>query len=179
MYELQPRRPSEIHPGEHQQEWPQQVQYEKAQTHTTAAWNDSTVNYHHQATRNKWSFGFWDCCSPCGTACLSCWCPCILFGKTYRRTHHNERSPDCCNLMCCAYCSLLPCGGASIMACFTRKATREQFGIDGDGCTDCLAACCCPCCALLQEGKEAIARVEGYDPVTTMGYQTPRKMSYT
>jgi hypothetical protein len=42
---------------------------------------------------SKFQFGLFDCFSPFSTCCLSCWCPCILFQKTYAR-ERGETDPS-------------------------------------------------------------------------------------
>lgn len=37
-------------------------------------------------TSQKWENGFWKC-TPCGSCCLGCWCPCI---RTYRLNRTTE-----------------------------------------------------------------------------------------
>jgi hypothetical protein len=53
---------------------------------------------------------------------------------------------------------------------------RDEFGIKGNGCTDCLGAWCCPCCGLMQEEKEAKVRSEGGTVV--QGYRQNPRLSY-
>lgn len=60
-----------------------------------------------------WTFGLFDCFRPCSTCkqlqtaskgsarglittgCLGCWCPCLLFGKTFAREHGDGESNGC------------------------------------------------------------------------------------
>ena len=49
---------------------------------------------------NSWTFGLFDCFSPFGTCCLSCWCPCIAFGRTHAR-EQGEIDPSGINGMVC------------------------------------------------------------------------------
>jgi hypothetical protein len=58
---------------------------------------------HHEALSHGWTSDFWDCCSPCGTCCLSCWCPCILFGRIQAR-EEGEINPSGCNWMVSLAC---------------------------------------------------------------------------
>jgi Cys-rich protein (TIGR01571 family) len=37
---------------------------------------------------------------------------------------------------------------------FSRGDVRTRYGIDGNGCTDCLAAACCMPCEITQESLE-------------------------
>lgn len=55
----------------------------------------------------------------------------------------------------CGLFALVACitgGGQAILACLQRGKIRRRLNINGNGCTDCLAACCCMPCALTQEG---------------------------
>ena len=42
----------------------------------------------------------------------------------------------------------------------SRSKLRHQYGIKGNGCTDCLVSGFCGCCALVQEDKEVKAEEE-------------------
>jgi hypothetical protein len=55
---------------------------------------------------------------------------------------------------------------------------REKYGMESNGCGDCLTAFCCPCCQLIQEDKESIVRNTGMDPKTQTPYVPPTGMSY-
>jgi hypothetical protein len=50
---------------------------------------------------------------------------------------------------------------------------RDEFGIKGNTCADCLGAWCCMCCGLVQEEKEAKLRTKG----GAQGYQRNPEMS--
>lgn len=75
------------------------------------------VHAHENAQRSyfgrNWTFGLFDCFGPCSTCkqlqtahrgstrglittgCLGCWCPCLLFGKTYAREHGDGETSGC------------------------------------------------------------------------------------
>jgi PLAC8 family len=59
-----------------------------------------------------------------------------------------------------------------------RGDMRARFGIEGNGCGDCMAAWCCHCCALIQEEKESLLRTGGIDAKTGQQYQAPNGMTY-
>jgi hypothetical protein len=49
---------------------------------------------------------------------------------------------------------------------------RNQYHIQGDGCTDCLLSWCCHCCSLIRMEKEVISRQQQAGVVQT-GYIPP------
>lgn len=53
---------------------------------------------------------------------------------------------------------------------------RQQFGIEGNRCNDCIISWCCPCCALVQEDQEVKAR--GGVGVDSKAYDTQPDMIY-
>ncbi|CAJ2676103.1 unnamed protein product [Trifolium pratense] len=68
--------------------------------------------------------------------CLTFWCPCITFGRVAEII--DKGSTWCCCLYSCCY----------------RSKMREQYGLKGNDCTDCMIHCCCETCALCQEYRE-------------------------
>jgi len=101
--------------------------------------------------QGTFSNGFCSCFDDCGTCCLGCWCPCILFGKTHARLRNpalTKENLPCCSGPCCAFaavlmlCAPLQC----IFGFMQRDEIRSRYGIEGNGCTDCLAHTCCDCC---------------------------------
>ncbi|KAK5940241.1 hypothetical protein PMZ80_007661 [Knufia obscura] len=110
---------------------------------------------------NKWTFGLFDCFSPLSTCCLSWWCSCFLFGKTYDREHGKGETSGC-NGMCCAWYCAACLGFQSCLQCIVRTQQRERHGIEGSS-----------------EEKESIVRNTGIDPKTKVAYQPlPQGMEY-
>ena len=94
---------------------------------------------------------FCSCFDDCGTCCLGCWCPCILYGQTRARLQNpylpREQLPGCSG-SCCGFAAvLLFCAPFQcIFGWLQRGDIRERYGIEGDACVDCLAHSFCDCC---------------------------------
>jgi Cys-rich protein (TIGR01571 family) len=117
-----------------------------------------------QVSLQPWRIPFFDCFSPLDNRLIS-WCvPCINYGKTDHRMNVDTSMENYgpingpCLLTAALYwfcpaCLLVP-------FCMQRQEVREQYGLEGGDCTDCLAACFCTCCSVAQVEKEAKAREE-------------------
>ncbi|THC88747.1 hypothetical protein EYZ11_011811 [Aspergillus tanneri] len=96
-----------------------------------------------QEQSREWSNSLWGCCSPAGTCFTACCCPCLLFGKTQSRMEdpalkeYSHMNGDCCLFTLAGYFGL-----SGILLMLKRGEMRKRFGIEGNGCTDCLVACC-------------------------------------
>ncbi|KAJ5555959.1 hypothetical protein N7513_003601 [Penicillium frequentans] len=123
----------------------------------------------------EWSHSFWEFWSRGKTCFVGCYCPGFLFGRTQARNKDPTLSNySRFNSLCCAWHCLAWLGGWQfILQAIKRGDMRDQYGIRGNGVTDCLGACCCPVCALIQEEKESLQRTQG-----AMEYQRPQGMSY-
>ncbi|XP_058732528.1 protein PLANT CADMIUM RESISTANCE 3-like [Vicia villosa] len=106
----------------------------------------------------SWSTGFCDCFSDCSSCCLTMWCPCVSFGRV---ADIVDRTNSCC-VQGTIFCLL---GGfspfVSLYSCIYRTKLREQYGIEGNRCKDCIASCLCPRFSICQEYRELQAR--GFD----------------
>ncbi|EAS32318.3 uncharacterized protein CIMG_03342 [Coccidioides immitis RS] len=125
------------------------------------------------ASSSEWSHSFWACCSPVDKCLCACLLPCCLFGRTQSRLQNPAEKPSSFNGMCCGWCCLSMVGCSCILQGLQRGRMRDQYGINGSTFMDFFASCCCPCCGLLQEEKEAVARIE------SSGYQPPQGMVYS
>ncbi|XP_051144433.1 protein PLANT CADMIUM RESISTANCE 2-like [Andrographis paniculata] len=108
-----------------------------------------------------WSTGLCDCFSDKKNCCLTCWCPCVTFGRV---SEILDKGTSACGqngalyaLIACVTCC--PC----FYSCFYRSKMRQQYSLHESPCGDCLVHCCCGCCALCQEYRELQNR----------GYQMP------
>ncbi|CAM0877649.1 unnamed protein product [Alopecurus aequalis] len=112
-----------------------------------------------------WSSGLFDCFDDCGLCCLTCWCPCITFGKVAEIV---DRGSTSCGTSGALYALLAGLAGLTgcwcqwVYSCTYRAKMRAQYALPDAPCCDCCVHFCCEPCALCQEYKELKAR--GYDP---------------
>jgi Cys-rich protein (TIGR01571 family) len=94
------------------------------------------------------------------TGCLTCWCPCITFGRIAEIV---DRGATSCGAAGAIY-TVLACftGCQWIYSCTYRSKMRAQLGLPDVGCCDCCVHFCCEPCALCQQYRELKAR--GFDP---------------
>ncbi|KAI0279927.1 PLAC8 family-domain-containing protein [Russula aff. rugulosa BPL654] len=111
--------------------------------------------------KRDWSHGICSCFGSCGTCCMSCWCPCIVFGKNKQRLRnlntHGTPLPgggSACDGDCCLYCGLGFCGLGWVLQIGSRGEVRDRYSIDGGACSDCCCSFWCGPCALTQERRE-------------------------
>jgi len=123
---------------------------------------------------DEWNNGLFDCFS--GGVCLKgTFCPCFVYGKTQHRIKdpsmagYSSMNSDCFIWCGTQYC----CGIGWIFNCMQRGDIRKRFGINGGGCTDCLASACCTCCVVIQSEKEVVERTSAGNGA---GYVAPQGM---
>ena len=94
------------------------------------------------------------------TGCLTCWCPCITFGRIAEIV---DRGATSCGAAGAIY-TVLACftGCQWIYSCTYRSKMRAQLGLPDVGCCDCCVHFCCEPCALCQQYRELKAR--GFHP---------------
>ncbi|KAM7484683.1 hypothetical protein LguiA_000692 [Lonicera macranthoides] len=91
--------------------------------------------------------------------CITCWCPCITFGKIAEIVDKGSAS---CGASGALYALIVCVTGCSCCySCFYRAKMRQQYSLHESPCGDCLVHCCCECCALCQEYREL--QFQGYD----------------
>lgn len=83
------QRPNTAYQASHQ------MRNQNVGTTPTSGVNNVQAQVHGNKYGSKWLFGLWDCCSPMSTCCLGCWCPCLLYGKTYAREHGEGETNGC------------------------------------------------------------------------------------
>ncbi|KAK9116091.1 hypothetical protein Sjap_015038 [Stephania japonica] len=108
-----------------------------------------------------WSTGLCDCCSDISSCCLTCWCPCVTFGRIAEIV---DRGSTSCGVSGALYTLILCVTGCACMySCFYRSKLRGQYFLEEGPCTctDCCLHCCCEECALCQEYRELQNR--GFD----------------
>ncbi|KAL3830967.1 hypothetical protein ACJIZ3_019769 [Penstemon smallii] len=99
-----------------------------------------------------WSTGLCDCFDDVSICCLTCWCPCITFGRI---SEIIDRGSTSCGVSGALYSMILCVSGCSCLySCFYRSKLRGQYFLEERPCTDCCVHCCCETCALCQEYRE-------------------------
>jgi Cys-rich protein (TIGR01571 family) len=108
---------------------------------------------HTQVHSRSFNHGLCSCFEDIPHCCLGFWCPCIIYGHTRSRITNpalTRSQLPCCTGPCCgwaAVCLFAP-GFQFILGCLQRTELRGRYGIEGNGCTDCLTHWCCDCCVL-------------------------------
>ncbi|XP_062158002.1 protein PLANT CADMIUM RESISTANCE 2-like [Alnus glutinosa] len=106
-----------------------------------------------------WSSGLCDCCNDVSSCCLTCWCPCVTFGRIAEIV---DRGSTSCAVSGALYTLILCVTGCSCFySCFYRSKLRGQYFLEESPCTDCCIHCCCEECALCQEYREL--KYRGFD----------------
>ncbi|XP_071680012.1 cell number regulator 11-like [Lolium perenne] len=96
----------------------------------------------------KWSTGLFGCFGDCGTFCLTCWCPCITFGRI---ADIADKGSSCTGTL---YVLLGSIGCNWLYSCTKRSSLRAQYNFPGSPFMDCCVHMFCESCALCQEYKE-------------------------
>ncbi|KAF9673093.1 hypothetical protein SADUNF_Sadunf11G0112900 [Salix dunnii] len=100
----------------------------------------------------QWSSDLCDCFSDLPVCCLTCWCPCITFGRIAEIT---DKGATPCAVSGAIYGLLRWFTGCSCLySCLYRSKLRKQYMVEESPCNDCLVHCCCESCALCQEYRE-------------------------
>ncbi|KAJ4710031.1 putative Plant cadmium resistance 2 [Melia azedarach] len=114
---------------------------------------------YQQRKEGHWSSGLCNCCADCSICCLTCWCPCITFGRIAEIVDKGSSS---CGVYGALYFVLsLVTGCGCLYSCCYRSKMRQQFMLKKSPCGDCLVHFCCESCALCQEYRELQSR--GFD----------------
>ncbi|KAL2793370.1 PLAC8 family protein [Aspergillus keveii] len=125
---------------------------------------------------NEWTHGF---CAvpPCSLACESCFCLCVVFGRTHERSRGNIE-PESVNLACLCYTVGCITGFFPLILCIERQRIRKQYGIEGGVCGDCWGSACCMGNVLVQAELETVARAQNPAAAPQEPYQTVDAMRY-
>ncbi|KAI3733804.1 hypothetical protein L6452_13260 [Arctium lappa] len=104
-------------------------------------------------TTALWSSGLCDCCADPKLCCLTCWFPCITFGRIAEAVDHGKTS---CIASAGIHALLTYMTGFGWMYSYIyRSKMRKQYTRDSSyHFKDCLAHFCCESCALCQEYRE-------------------------
>ncbi|XP_024025504.1 protein PLANT CADMIUM RESISTANCE 11 [Morus notabilis] len=112
----------------------------------------NNVNTYDHPPPVPWSTGLSDCCDDVGTCCLTCWCPCVTFGRIAEIVDQGSTP---CGVGGALYTLIMCVTGCSCMySCFYRSKLRGQYFLEERPCTDCCIHCFCEGCALCQEYRE-------------------------
>ncbi|PKA47191.1 Protein plant cadmium resistance 2 [Apostasia shenzhenica] len=113
----------------------------------------------------SWSTDLCDCTDDCGNCCMTCFCPCVTFGRIAEIVDRGSTSCGTAGTLYAVLYMLSCCH--CLYSCFTRKKMRAQYSLAERPCNDCCVHCCCEFCALCQEYRELNNR--GFD--MTIGWQ--------
>ncbi|KAF8033107.1 hypothetical protein BT93_D1874 [Corymbia citriodora subsp. variegata] len=107
-----------------------------------------------------WSTGLCNCCDDFSSCCLTCWCPCITFGRIAEMV---DRGSTSCGVSSALYALMMCVTGCPCMySCCYRSKLRGQYFLQERPCTDCCVHFCCEECALCQEYRQL--KSLGFDP---------------
>ncbi|KAG2117440.1 hypothetical protein BD769DRAFT_1290079, partial [Suillus cothurnatus] len=110
-----------------------------------------------------WHTGLFNCWDDIGTYCMSCCCPCMVYGQNRQRLDHlqdtdtvdPEHGGSGCGADCCMHLALnVMCGFGWVLQLGQRATLRARYHIDGSPVNDCLTAFFCTPCELTQESRE-------------------------
>ncbi|KAL3461669.1 PLAC8 family protein [Aspergillus heterothallicus] len=120
---------------------------------------------------SDWTQSFWAMPS-CGLCYESCFCPCLLYGRTHERRKGNTE-PSSVNTACLCFTFGCIAGLFPLILCIERGGIRKQYDIDGGVCGDFCGSVCCMGNVLIQSERETIARTappQQYQVVDPMRY---------
>ncbi|XP_076952300.1 cell number regulator 10-like isoform X2 [Bidens hawaiensis] len=103
-------------------------------------------------TQAQWSSGLSNCCSNVPLCCITCWCPCVTFGRIAEAVDDGKTS---CVTSATIYAFFTYATGCGWIYSLTyRSKLRKQYMLGASAFQDCLAHFCCERCALCQEYRE-------------------------
>ncbi|KAK6542833.1 hypothetical protein TWF694_006774 [Orbilia ellipsospora] len=134
----------------------------------------------HAGGVQKWEFGMCGCFGDMGKCCLTCWCPCITYGRIqHRLRNHDMSNYSSCNGHCWGFCGLMClCGVQWVLGLMQRGELRHRYNLEGSGIGDCCRHFWCECCTLIQEDRETETRKALLVPANQTGYQQQAGMNY-
>ncbi|KAL8218691.1 hypothetical protein R6Q57_022064, partial [Mikania cordata] len=107
-------------------------------------------------TYDQWSSGLLNCCSDVSLCCITCWCPCITFGRIAEAVDDGKTSCVTSSWIHALLTYTIGCGW--VYSLTYRSKIRKQYMLDGSNFRDCSAHFCCERCALCQEYRELLQR---------------------
>ncbi|KAM4107884.1 hypothetical protein ACB094_03G001400 [Castanea mollissima] len=110
----------------------------------------------------QWSTGICDCFKDMTSCWVTCWCPCITFGRTAEIVDQGRTTCFTAIRNCLLLAHLAGIIGACIYTCTYRAKLRVHYSLPPKPCGDCCVHFCCFFCALCQEYREL--KIRGLDP---------------
>ncbi|KAJ6721110.1 DUF614 FAMILY PROTEIN-RELATED [Salix viminalis] len=117
-----------------------------------------------QFPEGQWSTGICNCFDDPSNCLLTCFCPCITFGRV---AEILDRGNTSCRLQGLVYYAMSHIGCAWLYGGVYRSKLRGFLSLPETPCADWLVHCCCCVCSLSQEYRELKNR--GADP--SLGWQ--------
>nr|XP_010932737.1 protein PLANT CADMIUM RESISTANCE 2 [Elaeis guineensis] len=112
-----------------------------------------------------WSTGLCDCMEDVENCCLTCWCPCITFGRIAELV---DRGTISCGAAGSLYVIIAILTGCQWIYSWSYSSElRFEYNLPGSPCYDCCVHFWCESCALCRDYRELKNR--GYD--MTIGWQ--------
>ncbi|KAG5532121.1 hypothetical protein RHGRI_026661 [Rhododendron griersonianum] len=115
-------------------------------------------------TEAPWSTGLFSCFDDVPNCCVTCYAPCVTFGRIAEIVDKGETS--CCKAgVIFILINLIPCGLHLLVdpCCLGsyRTKLRQQYSLPEAPCNDCLISCFREPCALCQHYREL--KNQGFD----------------
>jgi len=136
-----------------------------------------TLTAPRPAGASAWHNDFFGCFDPIDTCVITCFCPCVTFGKTHHRLRKDPTLKDyspvnatCIGYFLSSYVCLHWLGNL-----IQRHEIKERNNLDGDIATDCFKAWCCNCCDLIQQDKEAAYHALSSGPMVETAQPTVKE----
>ncbi|KAK2994015.1 hypothetical protein RJ640_015633 [Escallonia rubra] len=98
--------------------------------------------------------------------CVTCWCPCITFGRIAEIVDEGTTSCAVSGTIYALIMHFTGCGCCCYSSLY-RSKMRRGYALLEEPCADCLVHCCCHKCALRQEYLEL--QHQGFD--MSLGWQ--------
>ncbi|KAJ6312513.1 hypothetical protein OIU77_014106 [Salix suchowensis] len=112
-----------------------------------------------QFPEGQWSTGICNCFDDPSNCLLTCFCPCITFGRV---AEILDRGNTSCRLQGLVYYAMSHIGCAWLYGGVYRSKLRGFLSLPETPCADWLVHCCCCVCSLCQEYREL--KNHGADP---------------
>ncbi|XP_039172198.1 cell number regulator 2-like [Eucalyptus grandis] len=113
-------------------------------------------NRSYDVEEQPWSTGLCGCFDDIKSCCLTCWCPCVTFGRI---SEIVDKGATSCVSNGAIFALIYHLNTWAYLYSFSyRTRLRRELGLKQDPCHDCLVHCFCMRCALCQEYRELKSR---------------------